>query len=170
MGRRPSSRRPEPARSTPLPAALLAICLLCSGCSVGHGRAVGLRLAIEKASASLADSDRAEALVEFRSSHDPSGRFSVVIFPSRETALYELIEAGLPRPDAERIDRELGYVDVGSRHLLVVLFRGKRTSFTGIDTRQTIVEELLVCSDVEQCTVVLSRDARGVRLAGLREN
>lgn len=170
MGVTSSSGFHEPFRRQAAPPALatLALCLLCLGCTLGQGRAVGLRSLVDRASADLSRTGQAEARVEFRSSHDPSGRFSVVVFPSRETSPGELIEAGLPRTETERVYRELGYVDVGRGHMLVVLFPGRRTTFTGLDTRRTIVDEPFVCSGVEQCTVVLARDARGVRIAELR--
>ncbi|HYC61741.1 MAG TPA: hypothetical protein VEK79_19460 [Thermoanaerobaculia bacterium] len=135
---------------------LSAVLLLQTGCS---DNAIKLRFGIEAAADRLAaGSGFSEERVSYVPVAAPAKGYWLIFFPHRRVNAEELISRGMPRDAADRIFRDLGYIDVGHGPLLVVFQDGERLNFTRYDgTDRVVVRDLIVEYRVGKCEVLVRK-------------
>ena len=134
---------------------LAAVLLLQTGCS---DNAIKLRGGIEAAADRLAaGSDLTEERVPYVPHAAPEKGYWLIFFPERRVYAEELVSRGMPRAAADRIYRELGYVDVGLGPMLVVYQDGERLAFTGYYGKDLVIVRDLIVEYREGQSEVLVR-------------
>ncbi len=121
--------------------------------------AIKLRFGIEAAATKLgAGPELADERVPYVPVGDIGKGYWLIFFPERRVHAEELVARGMPREAADRIYRELGYVDVGMGPLLVVDQEGERLAFTRYDGKElVVVRDLIVEHRVGRCEVLLRK-------------
>lgn len=141
-------------RATSIGVALLAIAIV--NCS---DNAVRLRFGIERAAKELqAGADFREERVSYVPVGGATKGYWLIFFPERRVHANELVQRGMSQAAADRIFRELGYVDVGLGAMLVVDQEGERLAFTSYYGKDlVIVRDLIVEHRVGRCEVVVRK-------------
>ena len=129
------------------------------------GTAVRLAYAIERTSKALSDRPVGSSeAVAVQAPKKVDREYSVVFFPEHEVGLEELVTGGVPEPLAQRIFRDLAYVDVGQGALIVYAQEGVRLNFTSYWRRFASVDEVLVVSGQGGLRVDLVKTDEGLRV------
>jgi hypothetical protein len=121
--------------------------------------AIRLRFAIEAAAERLdAGPDFSEERVSYVPVAAPKKAYWLIFFPERRVYAEELVARGMPAEAANRVFRELGYVDVGLGPSLVVYQEGERLAFTGYYGKKlVIVKDLIVEERTGRCEVLVRK-------------
>jgi hypothetical protein len=142
------------------------LCLV-TGCS---DNALRLRTSIDAAVAQLATGpDQVEQHVMYRPVADRHKPYWLVFLPEHRTAAADLVARGMPVSIAERIFRDLAYVNVGDGKALIVYQEGERLSFTSYRTVEEIrIPELLVAQRDDLSHVVVRKRDGMAYIVGIR--
>jgi hypothetical protein len=148
--------------------ALAALALLLTTACVDNATRLYRRLG-RAADELYAGPDFQETLVPYLPVAAPEKPYWLVFFPEGRTRATDLVRAGMPPAVADQIFRELGYVDVGLRRMLVVWQPGERLSFSGYSGRVLVrVEGLLVAERVGPSEIVVRKRSENLYITGVR--
>jgi hypothetical protein len=136
--------------------AIVLVGIALGGCS---DNAIRLRFGIEDAARKLqAGPDFREERVSYIPVGGATQGYWLIFFPERRVHAEELVARGMPAETADRIYRELGYVDVGTGSMLVVAQDGERLNFTSYSGKHlVIVRDLIVERRVGRCEILVRK-------------
>jgi hypothetical protein len=144
----------------------LVLAIAATGCS---DNAIKLRFGIESAAKRLASGpDLTEERVSYVPVANATKGYWVVFFPERRVSAEELVARGMPKEAADRIYRDLGYVDVGLGPMLVIDQEGERLAFTSYRRNEVIIRDLIVEQRTGRSEILLRKQDGTVSIEGVR--
>lgn len=132
--------------------------------------AVRLRRGVERSASRLYEGpDFRQEAVRYVPVAAPDKPYWLIFFPETRTRAEHLVQAGVPLAVADQIFRELGYVDVGRKPMLVVWQPGERLTFTGYHGRELVkIEGLIVANRTGPSEIVLEKRNETLYIVAVR--